>query len=298
MQKITPCIWLDNNAEELVNFYKSVFQNVKVGLTSHYDAATAAATGNKAGGVLVIEFEIEGFGFMALNGGPIFKITPAVSFSVHCKDPAEVDELWNKLIVGGEALMEVGEYPFSKRYGWLKDKFGVTWQLNAAPRDQKISASLMYTQEQAGKAEEAINLYISLFPNSQIKEIHRYQAGESPIAADTGTINHSVWTLEGQEFIAMDSAQQHMFGFTEGISLSVDCDSQEEIDKYWNALSAHPEAEQCGWLKDKYGLSWQISPRFMREATAEGSERTKRVMAAMMPMKKLDYAKLKEAYDG
>lgn len=296
MHPIVPCLWLDNTAEELVEFYKSVFQNVKVGRTALYDAATAKVAGGEEGGVLTIEFDIEGFHFMALNGGPMFRLTPAISFSVHCKDAAEVDELWNKLIVGGKTLMEVGEYPFSKRYGWLEDKFGVTWQINAAPRDQKISVSLMYTQEQAGNCEEAINFYTSLFPNSEIKEMHRYAEGDSP-NDEAGTVNHVIFTLDGQEFTAMDSAKVHKFGFTEAISLSVNCDTQEEIDKYWNALSAVPESEQCGWLKDKYGMSWQIVPEFMNDIVAENSERSKKVLAAMMPMHKLDIAKLKASYE-
>ena len=109
----------------------------------------------------------------------------------------------------------------------------------------------------------------------------------------------SNFIIENQWFEAMDSARMHDFGFNEAISFIVNCDTQEEIDYYWGKLSAVSEAEQCGWLKDKYGLSWQIVPTVMNEMMKNGSrEQIDRVTKAFLPMKKLDIAKLKDAYEG
>lgn len=297
MQKISTCLWFDNEAEEAAKFYISVFENGKVGATARYDEAGAKVSGQPAGSVMTVEFEIEGQHFTALNGGPIFTFTPAISFSVHCKDAAEVNKLWENLIDGGKALMELGEYPFSKRYGWLSDKYGVSWQLNAAPRAQKITPSLMFVQENAGKAEEAMKFYTSLFPNSKMEEVHHYEEGSSPVDPVT-SISHAVFTLCGQDFIAMDSAHDHKFNFNEAVSLIVHCNTQEEIDTYWNALSAHKESEQCGWLKDKYGVSWQIVPTAMGKMMSDRDPaKGKRVMEVLLAMKKLDIKKLEEAYN-
>jgi predicted 3-demethylubiquinone-9 3-methyltransferase (glyoxalase superfamily) len=119
MQKIIPFLWFDNQAEEAVNFYISIFKNSRIGNTSRYDEEVAKASGKAEGSVMTIEFQLEGQDFIALNGGPQFKFTEAISFSVDCKTQKEVDELWGKLSEGGE------EGPC----GWLKDKYGLSWQI-------------------------------------------------------------------------------------------------------------------------------------------------------------------------
>ncbi len=119
MQKITPFLWFDNQAEEAVNFYVSTFKNSKVGTITRYDAESAQASGRGEGSVMTIDFQLEGQDFIALNGGPQFKFTEAISFSVACKTQEEVDEFWAKLSAGGE------EGPC----GWLKDRYGLSWQI-------------------------------------------------------------------------------------------------------------------------------------------------------------------------
>ncbi len=299
MQPITPFLWFDDNAEEAVDFYVSVFDNAKRGRVMRYDEASSKASGRPVGSVLTVDFEIEGQKFGALNGGPIFKITPAISFFIRCKTEEEVDRVWNKLAEGGLVMMELAEYPFSKKYGWLADRFGVSWQVILEEKEQKIVPSLLFTQEKYGKAEEAINFYTSIFKNSNIIRLAKRSAAEAVNGEKEGTLNYALFTLNGQEFSAMESGGPHKFTFTEAVSFVVNCDTQEEIDHYWNALSASPEFEQCGWLKDKYGVSWQIVPSMMDEQMAEGSpEQSKRMMAAMLQMKKLDIQKLQDAFDG
>lgn len=297
MKQIIPNIWFNDTSEEAVQFYTTVFKNTRVRGTTHYTDAGKEIHGHKAGDVLTIEFEIEGQGFLALNGGPQFTINPAISFFVYCKTTSEANELWAKLADGGTVRMPLGAYPFSQHYGWVSDTFGVSWQIMVTEGDiaQKIVPSLMFTQNQCGKAEEAMRFYASVFPNSQVGAIARYTAGQEP--DKEGTVTHGTFSLNGQQFVAMDSAQAHDFSFNEAVSLIVDCETQDEIDTYWQKLSAVPEAEQCGWLKDAYGVSWQIAPTILQDMLKNGTpQQVERVMAAFMPMKKIDIAQLQRAY--
>ncbi len=289
MQKITPHLWFDKEAEEAVKFYTSIFDKSEIFSTSRYPEAGSKIHGMKAGTVMTQHFQIEGFELIALNAGPIFKLNPSISFTVQCPTIDDVSTLWEKLSENGKALMPLDSYPFSEKYGWIQDKFGVTWQLNFVKEvnERKIIPSLMYTNEMAGKAEEAINFYTSIFKDSEIGLIARYGADQAP--SEEGTVMYSDFLLSGQKFIAMDSAGPHEFKFNEAISLLVTCKDQEEIDYFWEKLSAFPESEQCGWLKDKYGLSWQIVPSGMEKLiSSPDKEKANKGMAAMMKMKKID----------
>lgn len=119
MQKITPFLWFEDKAEEAANWYVSIFKNAKLGKIARYDEAGAKVSGRPAGSVMVVEFQIEGQWFSALNGGPEFSFTPAISFVVNCETQEEVDELWEKLSEGGRP----------DQCGWLQDKYGVSWQI-------------------------------------------------------------------------------------------------------------------------------------------------------------------------
>ena len=293
MRTIAPHLWFDREAVEAAEFYSSTFPNSKVtDVTTLHDTPSGDAD--------VVSFELFGQPFMAISAGPLFKFTPAVSFLVRCSSKEEVDELWDKLSQGGTALMPLDSYPFSERYGWTEDRYGLSWQVMYAGDEaiqQRITPTLMFVGEVCGRAEEAIDLYTSVFPYSKVGHVLRYAKGEEP--DQEGTIKHAGFTLAGQEFAAMDSARDHEFGFNEAISFMVSCDTQEEIDYYWDSLSTVPEAEQCGWLKDKYGVSWQIVPSVLGELMTGGTEeQTARVIEAFLQMKKFDIAELKRAYEG
>jgi predicted 3-demethylubiquinone-9 3-methyltransferase (glyoxalase superfamily) len=293
MQKITTHLWFDKEAKEAAAFYTSVFENSKI-----KDTTTLHNTPSDS--VDMVTIELSGQDFTLLSAGPLFKFNPSVSFLVACQTKDEVDALWEKLSVGGAALMELGEYPFSEKYGWTQDKYGLSWQvmfMGERKIKQKITPTLMFVREVCGKAEEAINFYASIFNNAKVGEILRYGRGEEP--DKEGTVKHAAFTLLGQEFAAMDSARGHNFTFNEAISLMVHCDTQEEIDYYWGKLTADPKAEQCGWLKDTYGLSWQIVPSVMDEMFKEKDEKKiARVTEAFLKMKKFDIDALKRAYEG
>lgn len=189
--------------------------------------------------------------------------------------------------------MPFQKYPFSEKYGWINDKYGVSWQLNLASASQKIAPALLFTGDQFGKVEEAMNLYTGLFPNSGIETISRYTAEEGP----EGAINYARFKLGGEEFVAMESNLEHNFTFTEANSFVVNCDGQEEVDKLWDTLTQGGEEQPCGWLKDKYGLSWQIVPATWSDMVDRGEpEKLQRAMSSLLQMKKIDIAALEEAY--
>jgi predicted 3-demethylubiquinone-9 3-methyltransferase (glyoxalase superfamily) len=244
---------------------------------------------------MVVMFEIAGCQIMGLNGGPMFKPNAAISLFAFFENEPAVDAAWEKLSGGGSVFMPLNKYPWSDKYGWVQDKYGISWQLmltKPGMMEQPIIPALMFTQTVAGKAEEAMNLYVSLFPNSSIKDISCYEKGEGDVE---GTVKHGRFLLNGQLFVAMDSSAPHAFTFNEGVSISVSCDTQEEIDHYWNSLTANGGQESmCGWLKDKYGVSWQIVPSMLGSLMAD-PQKGQRVMQQVMKMKKLEIEKLVNA---
>lgn len=296
MQKITPFLWFDNNAEEAANFYTSIFKNSKIQKINYYGETGGKISGKPKGSVMIVSFQLEGQDFIALNGGPHFKFSPAISFFVSCETSQELDELWNNLSDGGTVLMELDKYPFSEKFGWLEDKYGISWQLNFANRVQKITPFLMYTGNQYGKAEEAMNYYISLFKDSNIINIKHYGVGENQ---PEGTVKQAIFSLNGQEFMANDSSnKEHPFTFTPALSLVVNCETQKEIDDLWEKFSRDGNTDQCGWLSDKYGISWQIVPIVLGPMLQDkDAEKSEQVMKAMLQMKKINIRDLKQAYE-
>jgi predicted 3-demethylubiquinone-9 3-methyltransferase (glyoxalase superfamily) len=293
-QTIVPHLWYDKEAKEAADFYVSTFgaDSAVTNLTTLHDTPS--------GDCDVVSFELLGHPFMAISAGPLFTFNPSISFIVGCETAKEVDRLWNKLSAGGTTLMPLDKYPFSDRYGWLRDKYGLSWQLIFTKPEgderPKIVPSLMFVGDVCGKAEEAIKFYVSVFKGSKQGEIFRYGKDQAP--DKEGNVMFADFKLGDTWLAAMDSARDHDFGFNEAISLMVRCDTQKEIDYYWERLSAVPEAEQCGWLKDKYGVSWQVAPAEMDEMMANGTpEQIARVTQTFLPMKKLDVAKLRDAYE-
>ncbi|MEN9327690.1 MAG: hypothetical protein RI947_498 [Candidatus Parcubacteria bacterium] len=296
MKQLVPHLWFDKQAKEAAEFYTSLFPKSKINnVNTIHDTPS--------GDCDIVSFELLGQSFMAISAGPVFKLNPSVSFMVNF-DPSrdshatgQIDKIWNALSEGGKVLMPIQEYPFSKRYGWIQDKYGVSWQLILTNPDgekrPEIVPSLLFTQDHAGKAEEAMNFYLSVFKDSKKGTIMRYPAGMEP--DKEGTVMYEDFKLWDTWFAAMDSAQKHEFSFNEAVSFIVNCDTQEEIDYYWEKLSAVPESEQCGWLKDKYGVSWQVVPAGMEEfMNTKDKKKAEMVTQAFLKMKKIDIATLKK----
>ena len=269
---IHPCLWFDGNGKEAADFYCSLFKNSKINIDTP----------------MVVMFELNGKKFMGLNGGPMFRINPSISLFVLCESINETNDLWNKLLDGGKVLMTIDKYPWSERYGWVQDKFGLTWQVSVVYKEgdkQQITPSMLFTGKQFGRAEEAINLYTSVFDKSSTNTlIHHYPDGD----ANAGKVMFSEFILNDYPLIAMDGPGEHAYTFNEAVSFVVNCDTQEEIDYFWNKFTADGGQESmCGWLKDKFGVSWQIIPSIIGQLMSD-PEKAPRVMQAVMKMKKLD----------
>jgi predicted 3-demethylubiquinone-9 3-methyltransferase (glyoxalase superfamily) len=248
----------------------------------------------------MVSFDLGGRAFMAISAGPLFTFNPSVS--LHLKRPTrqDVDAVWSKLIEGGTILMPLESYPFNERFGWVQDRYGLSWQVMvgpAGPGQSAIVPALTFTPPVAGKAEEAMTFYASVFKSPAPAIRSRYGSADAPDRE--GSVRIASFTLRGEEFAAMDSAHPHGFTFSEAISFVVPCDTQDEIDQYWRQLSADPRAEQCGWLKDRFGLSWQITPAALGRMLGGGDQQqVARVTRAFLQMKKFDIAALEQAYHG
>lgn len=302
-QKIVPHLWFDNDAGEAVETYVRAFAPLG---ESRVDSSVVLPD-TPSGDALNLLFTLAGHRFVAINGGPYFRPNPSISFFVNF-DPSldprareHLDGLWQVLSDGGEVLMELGEYPFSAHYGWLRDRFGVSWQLILTDPDGDprpvIVPSLLFTGERAGQALDARDFWMSVFEDSHAGLTAPYPAGAEPEVE--GTLMFGDFTLAGQWFAAADSALEHSFAFDEGVSLLVECEDQAEIDRLWEALSAVPAAEQCGWLKDRFGVSWQIAPAEMTVMMETGSpDQLARLTQAFLPMHRLDLATLRAAWEG
>lgn len=275
---IYPCLGIKGRIAEAADFYIDTFGE---GVITQSNP-------------IVITLTLSGQQFMLLNDGPSSSPNPSISFMVVSETEEETESYYLSLINGGSALMPLDTYPWSSKYAWVQDKFGISWQLYTGGRndlDQKFSPSLMFTGNNAGKAEEAIHFYTGLFPDSAIQGILKYNEGED----NTNFVKHAQFKIKNYIAMAMDSSQEQQFGFGDALSLVVLCKDQAEIDRYWDGLTANGGHEvMCGWLVDKYGVSWQIIPDKIGEWMKDPAK-FQRVMTAFMKMKKMIYAELENA---
>lgn len=283
---IFPCLWYDENAKESAEFYCKIF-----------NGKTTADT------PVVMNIELFGQKMMLLNGGPQFKKNASVSFMVICETEDEVDQYWNQLIDGGMALMPLDSYSWSKKYGWLKDKYDVTWQifLGENQTGQKIIPTLMFIHENDGKAMTAMEFYTKTFPNSRIGNILKYGDGSEghPATEDPENIQHAHFVIDDYSLFCMDNSYDHQFDFNEAISMVVMTDDQEQTDHYWNTLTSNGGRESmCGWLKDQFGFSWQIVPKRLIQLMSDPDPvKAQKVVKAMMRMQKIIIEDLEKAYN-
>lgn len=276
---IYPCLILKDKVAEATDFYLQTFGKGKVLSTNP----------------IVTFLELSGQHFMLLNDGTASVPNVTFSFMVISETPEETARYHQSLTEGGQVFMPLDKYDWSESYSWVQDKFGVSWQLYTGSNDgvtQKIWPSLMFTGDNAGKAIDAVNFYSQLFPNSGVGGIMEYTEEDDDTA---GLVKHAQFTINNLIVTAMDSSADHHAVFNEATSLVVNCDTQAEIDEYWDKLTADGGQEvQCGWLRDKYGLSWQIVPKNIGELVTD-PERGQRVLQEVMKMKKLIIADLVSA---
>ncbi len=282
---IFPCLWYDGDAKESAELYCKVF-NGKI----------------TADTPMVMNIDLFGQKLMLLNGGPHFKKNASVSFMVICETEDEVQHYWNQLSKGGRVLMPLDAYSWSKKYGWVQDRYGVTWQifLGNNSGDQKIIPTLMFIHENNGKAMEAMELYTHTFPDSKIRSVLKYGQGSEghPIQEPAENIQQAHFEIDGYSLFCMDNSYDHAFDFSEGISMVVMTDTQEQTDNYWNSLTADGgRASMCGWLKDRFGFSWQIVPKRLIQLMSDPDpEKAQKVVQSMMTMQKIVIEDLETAY--
>jgi predicted 3-demethylubiquinone-9 3-methyltransferase (glyoxalase superfamily) len=295
---IVPCIWLDDQADAAAAFYTATFPDGRITAVSHYPESFDAPGGQPRGSVLTVEFDVAGQRFTALNGGPMFKLNPSISFFVFVDSPGEADRLFAALVDGGSALMPIDAYPWSERYGWAQDRFGVSWQVLAGrrpPGGATIVPCLMFAGPQHGRAEEAMRFYAGVLPGGTVESVTHYEEGEGP----RETVKHGRFRFRGQELIAMDSHLAHDITFNEALSLQVMCRDQAEVDFCWAALTEGGREGPCGWLTDRFGVSWQVVPEeVMKWMLSRDVAARDRAFLAMLQMGKLDVAVLRSAFEG
>lgn len=278
-KQITPCLWFDNQAKEAAELYCSVFVNSKI---------TAQSP-------IVTEIEVSGQKFILLDGGPMYKPNPSISFYYTCENVQELDKIWNAFSKTGNVMVPLDKYPWSEKYGWVADKFGVSWQLalgKISEVGQKIMPSMMFTGKQYGRVDEAIAHYSNVFKKVSVDGILRYGAKELP--DKEGKVKHAQINIDGQTLMLMESAAEHKFTFSEGVSLTVYCETQEEIDYYWQKFTEGGKESMCGWLTDRFGVSWQIIPTILGKIMNDPAKAGKAAQA-FMTMRKLNIEQIVQA---
>ena len=297
--RIVPNVWITRVAEEAGRFYARALPHTTATVESRYPSEGLLDFQEPfAGEPLTVALDVAGTRLVLINAGDEFRPTPAISFMLNFDpardatpdegerpDPealaqetaatrASLDATWAALADGGQVRMELGEYPFAGRYGWVEDRYGVNWQLmltdpTGDPRPFLVPA-LMFGGAVQDRASEAMDLYVSLFADTPGGSAlgNRVPYGVPTGPASAQALEFGEFRIGDQWFMATDFGADHAFAFTPGISLEVGCPDQVEIDRLWGALSHVPEAEQCGWLADRFGVSWQVVPENMGELMA------------------------------
>ena len=283
---IFPCLWFNGDGKEAADFYCEIF-NGKI----------------TADTPVVLNIELFGQKLMFLNAGPQFEKNASISFTILCETEDEVQQYWNELIKSGTILMDLEEYPWSKKYGWVRDQFGVTWQIYLGEKlgDQNIIPTLMFIHQNNGQAQKAIEFYTSIFPNSKVGGILKYGEGVGNENHEVSeNVQHADFEIDHYKIFCMDNSHDHQFDFNEGISMVVMTDDQIQTDHLWDSLVADGGRESmCGWLKDQFGVSWQIVPKRLLELMNDFDQpqKAQKVVEAMMGMQKIVIADLEHAYN-
>lgn len=297
MQKIIPHLWFNRDAAEGAQFYRRAFPDTEILRTTRYpEEGLPDFQRDFAGEVLSVDIAVAGFHLTLINASDEYRPNPAVSFMVsfdETRDPAarqRMTETWSRLLDDGAELMPLAEYPFSNYYGWVQDRYGVSWQLSlvdsadGAGSRPTVHPCLLFGGAAQNRAAAAKERYLAAFADTSdaaegATALYPEQTGPAP----AGAVMYTDFQLSGQWFAAMDSGVEQDFSFTPGVSLQVRADSQREIDRLWRHLSRAPEAEQCGWCVDEFGLSWQIVPAHLPDLLARDG-----AWAKLMEMKKIE----------
>ncbi|QCT20938.1 VOC family protein [Jejubacter calystegiae] len=283
MNKIVPCLWLQERAQEAVSFWLQAFENGHERMRNYYPDDRHLPRGT----VMTVDFSLWDCELLALNGDAKMPFSPAQFLRVDCSSRERLERLWAALSEGGSELMALDSYPFSDCFGWLADPFGLNWQLRLADRDE-IAPGMMFCDALYGRGNEAIAAW-----GNALAPCEREEAILNP----DGTLQQSRFLLCGQPFLLQENDHSHDFVLSSAFSLCVWCDSQNEIDRLWRILGEGGQEIACGWLRDAFGQCWQILPREL-PMLLDGRQQHKayQVMQALYPMKKIDLQQLHDAW--
>lgn len=281
-QPLIPAVWCDGTMADQARAYAALFPGATI--AGQAPADWAPEPGNP--GALL---DLGGSPLMLIEGGPMYRPSPALSLFVQVETEAALRALWAGLAEGGMEMMPLDAYPWARLYGWVQDRWGVSWQLNLGPLAEvgaRITPFLTFVGDQAGRARAALDLYARAFPDLVVAGVTDHD-GSGPDPA--GTIMHAQVALRGGAMMLSDSAHPHGWGFTPGMSLMVLCPDQAEVDRLWDLFLAGGEPSRCGWLTDAFGVSWQIVPQVLHDIMTTGTPDQKaRAVAAFLPMGRLD----------
>lgn len=270
---IYPAIFSTHNAKEILEYYTTIFPESHL-LEENSVVASASICNVK---------------FIAINGGSK-ELNGSISFMVCCESAEEVDYLFSKLVSKGSILMPIDSYPFSERYAWVIDQFGIHWQLYLGKSEdaigQKIVPTLLFGYTQQGNCQKAIDFYNSVFKNFKSQGVLNYTE-----VALRDQIQHTQFEINDFEIAAMDSAVPQDYTFNEATSFVLNCANQSEIDYYWNAFTAQGKEINCGWCVDPFGVSWQIVPYNLSTILSQN----KHASQALLRMKKIQISDLENA---
>ena len=266
-----------------VDKYTKIFENSKILRSINFDTPFDTTAD-------CIEFTLGGRVFQAINAEPAFEFNNSFSFVVMCPSQEDLNTKWTNLISnGGKEIMPLEKTDFAECYGILEDEFGLTWHVFLDGQmhfDFEVVPVMMYPQ---GKTKEALEFYSTVFKDFAINFVDY-------LDEEKNNIIFSCFTINGSDYFAWDNLEEVDYPFNESTSIMIECETQEEIDYYWDKLSADKNDGQCGWTKDRFGLSWQIIPKYVNEVFFnQGKEKYNKISSAMLEMKKLDIEKLKQA---
>ena len=270
--EIYPCIWFNQNGREAAEFYCSVFPGGEL----------------REDNGMVQRFRIMDTPFMLLNGGPKFRPNGAISYFVYTGDRATTERIFAALAEGGIVAMPLGKYPWADHYAWVEDRFGVNWQLDSDPirSSQKILPTLLFTPPDDARVREARDHYASIFSDHHLLM-------EMPSASHEPLL-FCQFRIGSMLFNAMRSMEAMDFQFRPGNSFVINCPDQATIDHYWNSLGAGGAFERCGWLRDRFGVSWQVVPEILPRLMQD-PERGGRVMEVLLGMDRIEIESLLNA---
>lgn len=275
--RIISNLLFDHQALEAASYYAKLFPAGRISNIIYYpEDGLPEFQRDLAGRPQAVEFEIGGVYMRAVNAGQECAANASMSFLVNfdpSRDPLaeeNLESIWFALAFEGEVLVDLCSTFFSPRYGWVKDRYGHSWQLiltnpEGEPRPNVIP-SLSFGGPQQNLAREALEHYASVFAGARLGTTIPYGQQRGPATAEA--LQFGEIEVYSQWFAMMDSAAPRDFSFTEAVSFQINCADQQEIDRLWAALSAFPEAESCGWCKDRFGVSWQIVPEEMEQLMA------------------------------